>query len=137
MKRTLALAVAVALAAPVAGLAQPTEEVILRSAERATVGMELQAGAPGNRRSRRRTWTGMVMIASGVVLTTAVERTRVCAGGSCTVEEQWYKPVAYPGIGLAVAGALLVSMWSNVPASPRIDFAVTPNRVQVGKTFGF
>ena len=133
----LALAIAVVLATPVAGLAQPTEEVILPSAERAAYGMALQSGAPGNRRSRGRTWSGMVMIAAGAVLTTAVKRTETCAGGSCTREEERYKPLVYTGIGLAVAGALLVSVWSDIPASPYIDFAVTPDRIQVGKTFGF
>ena len=137
MKRILALAIAVALAAPVAGLAQPTEDVILRSAERAAVGMELQSGAPGNRRSRSRTWSGMVMIAAGAVLTTAVKRTETCSGGSCTREEERYKPLIYTGSGLAVAGALLVSVWSDVPANPHVDFAMTPDRIQVGKTFGF
>ena len=137
MKRILALAVVVVLATPVAGLAQPTEEVILRSAERAAVGMALQSGAPGNRRSRSRTWSGMVMIAAGAVLTTAVTETRVCSGGSCIREKRPYKPVAYAGIGLAVAGALLASVWSDVPASPHIDFAMTPDRIEVGKTFGF
>ena len=137
MKTILALAIAVALATPVAGFAQPTEEVILRSAERAAAGMELQSGAPGNRRSRGRTWSGMVMIAAGAVLTTAVTEARVCSGGSCTREERPYKPAAYAGIGLAVAGVLLATVWSDIPANPHVDFAVTPNRIQVGKTFGF
>ena len=136
-KTTRALALAVALATPIPGSAQQPEGDILQSAERAAVGIALQSDPSGRRRSRGRTWSGMVMIAAGAVLTTAVTETRVCSGGSCTREERPYKPVAYAGIGLAVAGALLVSVWSDVPANPYIDFAVTPDRIQVGKTFGF
>ena len=137
LKRILSLAIAGPLAAPVAGLAQPTEEVILRSAERVAGGMELQSTAAGNRRSRGRTWSGMVLIAAGAVLTTAVKRTEVCSGGSCIREEERYKPLISTGIGLAVTGALLVSVWSDVPANPHVDFALTPDRIQVGKTFEF
>ena len=137
LKRTLALAIAVALATPIAGLAQHPEGVILQSAERAAVGMELQSDGSGSRRSRGRTWAGLVMIAAGGALATAVKRTETCSGDICTSETEWYKPLSYPGIGMAVTGVLLATVWSDAPANAHIDLAVTPDRIQVGKTFGF
>ena len=65
MKRTLALVLTVVIAMPVVSLAQPSEGAILQSAERAAAGLELQSEASGNRRSRGRTWAGLVMIATG------------------------------------------------------------------------
>ena len=59
------LAIAVALATPIAGLAQQPEGVILQPAERVAVGMELQSDASGSRRSRGRTWAELDMIAAG------------------------------------------------------------------------
>ena len=137
LKRTLALAIAVALATPIAGLAQQPEGVILQSAERAAVGMELQSDASGSRRSRGRTWAGLVMIAAGGALATAVKRMETCSGDTCTSETEWYKPLSYPGIGMVVTGVLLATVWSDAPANAHIDLAVTPDRIQVGKTFGF
>ncbi len=138
-KRTLALAIAATLATPIAGSAQPPEGVVLQSAERAAVGMELQSNAAGRRRSRGRTWAGLVMIASGAVLATAVKRTETCGGdpGTCAIETEPFKALSYPGIGMAVTGVLLATVWSDVPASPHVDFAVTPDRIRIGKTFGF
>ena len=77
------------------------------------------------------------MIAGGALLATAKQTTSSCTGGSCTSETEWYKPLGYPGVALAVTGVLLATLWSDVPARPHIDFAVTPDRIQVGKTFGF
>ena len=78
MEKRTTLALALALATPIAGLAQQPEGVILQSAERAAVGMELQSDASGSRRSRGRTWAGLVMIVAGGALATAVKRT--CSG---------------------------------------------------------
>ena len=137
LKKTLALAIPVALATPVAGLAQPPQGVILQSAEHAAVGMELQSGATRSWRSRRRTWAGMIMIAGGAVLMSGKKETVRCTGGDCVSETERYKALVYPGIGLAVTGVLLATVWSDMPANPHVDFVVTPNRVEVGKTFGF
>ena len=139
MKRTLSLAIAAALATPIAGLAQQQPE-ILQSAERAALGMELPpSDASDNRRSMRRTWAGIKMIAAGALLASvsANETRRSCSGGSCTSETKSYKPLAYPGVALAVTGGLLATVWSDVPANRHIDFMVTADRIQVGKTFGF
>ena len=140
LKTTLAIALSVALATPIAGLAQPREGSIIESAGRAAAGMALQSDASGRRRSRGRTWAGFIMIAAGGVLATAKTRTTTCSGDPwiCTTGEwKWYKPLAYPGIGIAVSGVLLATVWSDVPASAHVDLAVTPDRVQVGKTFEF
>jgi len=139
LKTTPALALAVALATPIPGSAQQPEGVILQSAERAAVGMALQSDASGRRRSRGRTWAGLVMIAAGSVLATAVKRSETCSGDprTCTTETEPYKPVRYSGVGMAVTGVLLATVWSDVPASARFDLAVTPDRIHVGKTFGF
>ena len=136
-KRALALVIAAVLAAPITGLAQQPQGVILQSAERAAVGVELQSGATRSRRSRSRTWAGMITIAAGAVLMSGRKETVSCSGGDCVSETERYKPLVYPGIGLAVTGALLATVWSDVPANPHIDLAVTPDRIQVGKTFGF
>ena len=135
MKRTLALAIVVVLATPVMGLSQQPEGVLLQSAERAALGMALQLDAPGSVRSRRRISAGVSMIAVGALLASANKRTTSCRGGSCTSETD--RPLVYPGVALAVSGALLATAWSNVPVNSHIDLAVTPGRIQVGKTFGF
>ena len=38
---------------------------------------------------------------------------------------------------LVVSGALLATVWADVPVVNSLDFRVTPQRVQVSKTFGF
>ena len=139
LKKMLAPAIAAVLATPVAGSAQPPQGGILPSAERAAAGMALQTGVTRNWRSRSRTWAGMIMIAGGAVLMSGSgkKETVRCTGGDCVSETERYKALVYPGIGLAVTGVLLATVWSDVPANPHIDFAVTPDRIQVGKTFGF
>jgi hypothetical protein len=136
LKKMLAPAIAAVLATPVAGSAQP-QGTILQSAERAAAGMGLQTGATRSWRSRSRTWAGMIMIAGGAVLMSGHKETVRCTGGDCVSETERYKALVYPGIGLAVTGVLLATVWSDVPANPHIDFAVTPDGIQVGKTFGF
>ncbi len=138
LKKILAPAVvAVVLATPVAGSAQPPHGAILPSAERAAVGMELQSGATRSWRSRSRTWAGMIMIAGGAVLMSGKKETVRCTGGDCVSETERHKALVYPGIGLAVTGVLLATVWSDIPANPHVDFAVTPDRIEIGKTFGF
>ena len=77
------------------------------------------------------------MIIAGAGLMTGIKRTESCRGGVCTRKTEWIKATGYPGIGLAVAGVLLTTVWSDVPANPHLDIAVTPDSIQVGKTFGF
>ena len=138
MKRTFALVLTVVIAMPVVSFAPPSEGTILQSAERAAAGLALQSEASGSRRSRGRTWAGLVMIATGAALASATRRTVTRSGGVLVSEtKDWYEPIAYPGIGVAVTGVLLATISSDVPANSQVDFAVTPGRVRVGKTFGF
>ena len=137
MKRTLALAIAVVLSTPFLSLAQRPDGAILQSAERAALGMELQADDTGGGRSRGRTRAGIVMIVAGAALTTSIKRTETCIRRVCTRETTWLKEAGYSGIGLAAAGVLLATVWSDAPANRHVDFAVAPDRIQVGKTIGF
>ena len=101
---------------PVVSLAQLLEGAILQSAERAAAGLELQSEASGNRRSRGRTWAGLVMIATGAALASATKRTVSWSGGVRVSEtKDWYEPIACPGIAVAVTGVLLATIWSDVP----------------------
>lgn len=43
----------------------------------------------------------------------------------------------YGGAALAVAGVLIAGLWSTVPMSNSLNFGVSPDGLQVGKTFGF
>ena len=135
MKRTLALAMGIVLATPVSGLSQQPETMILQSAERAALGMELQSDDSGRARSRRRVSAGVSMIAVGALLASVTRKRTSCINRSCTSETD--KPLAYPGIAVVVSGVLLATVWSDVPVNPHIDLTVTPDRIQVGKTFGF
>ena len=45
--------------------------------------------------------------------------------------------VAAAGGGLMVVGALLATVWSDVPVVNNLEVQVTPQRLQVGKAFGF
>ncbi len=130
-----ALAIVVTFATPVVGVAQQPDGVILQSAGRAAVGIELQSDASGNRRSMSRTWAGVGMIASGALLTATVKTTETCF--PCIRESEWYKPLGFTGIGIALTGVLLATVWSDVPANPHIDLTVTSDRIEVDKTFGF
>ena len=88
---------------------------------------------PEWRRSRGRTIGGASLLAFGTCWT--VTGTVVCTDpefdcGYATLI------LGYSVGGLALLlGGLLVGPWSDVPASNSIDFAVTPHRVQFGKTF--
>ena len=137
MKRTLVLMTAVVLATPIVSLAQQADEGIFRSVERKALGMALRSEDAGSRRSGGRTWAGVAMITVGAGLMTGIKRTESCRGGVCTRTTEWIKTTGYPGMGLAVAGVLLATVWSDVPTNPHLDIAVTPNGIQIGKTFGF
>lgn len=134
---TPAIVVAIVLAIPVVGFSQQPMGVIHQAVERSALGMGLQSDAARNRRSMGRTWAGVSMIAVGGLLASANTKTTLCINGSCTSETKWYKPLGYTGVGLVVSGVLLATVWSDVPTRPSIDFSVTPNRIQVSKTFGF
>lgn len=77
------------------------------------------------------------MITTGAALISGIKRTESCRGDVCTRKTEWLKSTGYPGIGLAVTGVLFTTVWSGVPANPHIDIAVTPDGMQISKTFGF
>lgn len=134
VQTSLALVIAGSLLTPVTSFAQTPDEGILQAAERATVGMELQADASGRRRSPIRTGVGIGMVAAGVGLATA-QGCYVSIDTDCVREPAWYERV--PGVAVAAGGVLLATVWSDVEALSSVDVAVAPDRVHVGKTWGF
>ena len=97
----------------------------------------IDSDASGNRRSMARTWTGVSMIAVGGLFATARTKASMCISGSCTTKTTWIKSTGSLGVGLAAGGVLLATVLSDVPVNRHIDLAVTPDRIQVGKTFKF
>lgn len=134
MKISLAFAIAGGLVTPVTSSAQTPDEGILQAAERATVGMELQADASGRRRSTIRTGVGIGMVAAGIGMATA-QGCYIRIDTDCVREPTWYERV--PGVALAVGGVLLATVWSDVEALSSVDVAVAPDRIHVGKILGF
>ena len=47
-----------------------------------------------------------------------------------------YTPGVMAAVGLIGAGVMLATVWAEVPANA-VDFRVTHDRIEVGKTFGF
>ena len=43
----------------------------------------------------------------------------------------------YAGLGAIAFGTLLTTIWSDVPVARDLDVQVGPDRVTVGRTFGF
>ena len=57
--------------------------------------------------------------------------------GFAGCETTWYKPLGFTGIGIATAGVLLATVWSDVPVMRNMTIAQTRGGVQVGASFGF
>ena len=134
MKKLLALVIASVIVTPVTGIAQTADEGILQKAERAAVGLDLRRDASDRRRSAGRTSLGIAMIGFGVM--TSVQKPCVLrVEGTCLQKTEWYERA--PGVALAVGGILLATVWSDVEALSAVDVAVAPDRVHVGKTWGF
>ena len=113
-----------------------------------TAASALQAGSssPQRRRSVGRTVGGIILMGLGtpfliVGLSAESAGGSFCVGGDClTVDVDTGGAgygVAALGGALVVSGALLATVWSDVPVMNSLDFRVTPQRVQVSKTFGF
>ena len=133
MKKLLALVIAGGIVTLVTGIAQTPDEGILQKAESAAVGLELQADASG-RRSTIRTGIGIGMVAAGIGMATA-QGCYIRIDTDCVREPAWHERV--PGVALVVGGVLLATVWSDVEALSAVDVAVAPDRVHVGKTWGF
>ena len=126
----------------------PLREAATSTLRAATATNALQAGSssPPRRRSVGRTVGGIILMGLGtpfLIVGLAAEETggSICAGGDClTIEVDTGGAgygVAALGGALVVSGALLATVWADVPVVNSLDFRVTPQRVQVSKTFGF
>ena len=119
-------------------LGYPGVALVVTGGLLATVWSDIPAVPHIGRRSIGRTSAGVSMIAVGSLLATANTKTTLCILDSpCISDRTWNKPVGYTGAALVVTGVLLATVWSDAPANPHINFTVTPDRIQVGKTFGF
>ena len=113
----------------------------------ATAANAQQAGSSSQRRrSVGRTVGGIILMGLGtpfliVGLSAEAAGGSFCVDGDClTVDVDTGGAgygVAALGGGLVVSGALLATVWADVPVMNNLDFRVTPQRVQVSKTFGF
>ena len=127
--------------------AGPLREAAARAVRAETAASALQAGSSSQRRrSVGRTVGGILLMGVGapfLILGLSVEAAggSVCVGRDCfTVDVDTGGGgygVAALGGALVVSGALLATVWADVPVMNSLDFRVTPQRVQVGKTFGF
>ena len=129
--------------------AGPLREAVASALSEATAASALQAGSssPQRRRSVGRTVGGIILMGLGtpfLIVGLAAEKIEggsICVGGDClTVEVDTGGAgygVAALGGALVVSGALLATVWSDVPVMNSLDVRVTPQRVQVSKTFGF
>lgn len=90
---------------------------------------------PERRRSWSRTITGGFSVFAGIGIFVEAYRVDTCSRGYCPSSDG-VLPYVIAG-GLMTLGGLLVTRWSDVSVSNAIDFTVTPDRVQIGKTFGF
>ena len=124
----------------------PLREAVASALSEATAASTLQAASPQRRRSVGRTVGGIILMGLGtpfLIVGLAAEETggSLCVGGDClTVEVDTGGAgygVAALGGALVVSGALLATVWADVPVMNSLDFRVTPQRVQVSKTFGF
>ena len=93
-------------------------------------------------RSMARTWGGAATIAGGAILAATAQQA-VCVvdfgllGGFARCETTWYKPLGFTGIGIATAGVLLATVWSDVPVMRNMTIAPTRGGAMVGASFGF
>lgn len=154
MKRVAVAAVVVCVlgqAAVAAGGRNTIREAAERAArevglEASATHLELVGPAAGRRRSTSRTLAGILLMGVGtpvlvVGLSAEHARGRVCFRDDCvTIEVDTGGAgygVAAMGGALVISGALLATVWSDVPILNSLDFSVAPQRLQVGRTFGF
>ena len=138
--RSIALAVVFAVVVPFATAAQEastSSETLLEAAlSRAST---LQA-EPETVRSMTRTWWGVALVAGGTAIAAS------SAGTECVKSDLLSDFSGLPtcdevasviSLGLIVAGtgALLATIWSDVPVVRDLSIGAAPGRVQVGRTF--
>ncbi len=124
-----------------------TERADREAVLKASAAETLQA-SQARRRSVGRTVGGIILMGVGVpVFLVGLAAESIEGGGSSCFNGDCVtfnvdsggagKGFAVVGGGMLVTGALLASIWSDVPVVNSLDFNVTPQRVQVSKTFGF
>ena len=142
MKRSVLLLVVGGMLASASGVS--ADDGVLEAAERAMAaasagtGVALQDVEP-RRRSMKRTWGGVGLIAGGILTATRTyHKTCRSVGGSPWTCETKRPAVAIgAGIGMAALGVLLTTEWSDVPVARSVDVSATPDGFGIAKTFGF
>ena len=113
-------------------LREGVEDVAVKAAEEMA---ESTAAVARPQRSKARTYAGAGLIVAGLFMPVYVP----CP--DCHLQSGRFSPRgAAAAAGFIVTGFLLATVWNEVPSaapSPSIDFTVTPDRVQVGKTLGW
>ena len=145
----IAAAVVVVLALSVSTViatAGPLREASVRAAREASAEQQ----SPQRVRSGARTATGAILIIAGIF--TPFNWGERCPAGEeisylgydCYADATKEVTAEYAGPGRLVAGlgmigvgTMLATVWSEVPVGNSIDLRITPDRVQVGKTFGW
>ena len=142
MKRSVLLFVVGGMLALASGAS--ADDGVLEAAERAMAaasagaGVALQEVEP-RRRSMKRTWGGVGLIASGILTATRnYDKTCRTRRGSPRMCETKRPAVAIgAGIGMAALGVLLTTVWSDAPVARSVDVSATPHGFGIAKTFGF
>ncbi|MXY57900.1 MAG: hypothetical protein F4Y41_16150 [Gammaproteobacteria bacterium] len=132
------LAVAVPFIAAAEEIPSNTETFLEAALSRART---LQS-EPERVRSMERTWAGVAMMAGGVTLL-ATQVGRVCGEDADTAYIfdvptcDSVSAIGGVGVGIAVSGLLLATIWSDVPVVRDLQVGAAPGRVEVGRTFSF
>ena len=131
----IALCLVIVLPSLVAAQDRPLLEAALAQATTAPI-------SPERERSMARTWWGVAMIAGGTAMVVSAAGTE-CAesdlvadlAGVQTCDD--VQSTGALGLVLVGAGALLATIWSDVPVVRDLTIGATSGRVQVGRTFGW
>ena len=135
MRQFVAIVVAVVIASTSLAAAGPIREAAVATAVEAAI--ESQQDQPASQRSKARTWGGVILMSVGLLMPVQQEICVVTLFGSAGCATKMYTPGVAAAVGLIGSGVLLATIFADVPARPSVDFTITPDRVQVGKTFGW
>lgn len=120
---------------------QAEEPSLLKSAERLATETVMQDG-PMRMRSMGRTWTGVALLGVGTALALN-ELASTCATNNVASAVFDVPTCGNRGVrlgawgALATTGALLATIWSDVPVAREIQVNATPDRFTVGRRFSF
>ena len=138
MRHALFLCIFV-IALPAAVAAEEPRSVVDAAIDAVTV---QQPATQDRVRSMGRTWAGVAMLGGGTFLA-AHAATSTCATTSAasavfdtqTCGQAWTKLGA--GLGIATVGALLATVWSDVPVARSVEVVVSPGRIYASRSFGW